>query len=272
MIDQPEICQRSLMTAPWRDPLAARLPGLQPVLPGDWLIRDDAFAAQMRLRDHLFTEHLTKVFAQTPDSLKAQRELFALVVREVRASGAYQDEGRHIVRPDGIAIDPTQPPPLIAAARLIQEDLAILAPGEGGHVLVAAAIAFPASWSLAEKMGRSLASIHEPVGRIAADMDDRIEALLRRLPADRIVQRSNALAYNDPGLHQPRPENEPRAFDPGGRAFIRVERQTLRRLPDSGAVVFTIHTTVTRFADLPETEQQQACAYLESIGAVAPPR
>ena len=242
------------------------------MLPGDWLIRDDAFAEQMRLRDRLFTEHTRKVFAQKPDSLRAQRELFSLIVREVRASGAYQDEGRHIVRPDGIAIDPTQPPPLIAAARLVQEDLAILAPDERGHVLVAAAIAFPASWSVAEKIGRTLASIHDPVGRIAEDMDDRIEALLRRLPVDRIVQRSNALAYTDPGLHQPRLEKEPRAFDPDDRAFIRVERQTLRRLPGSGAIAFTIHTSVVRFVALSDVEQERACAYLESIGAVSPRR
>lgn len=272
VIDQPQICQSALGTAPWRDPLTSRLPGLQPVLPGDWLIRDEAFGEQMRLRDHLLTEHPTQVLAHTPGSHGAQLELFSLIIRELRASGAYQDEGRHIVRPDGVAIDPAQPPPLMAAARLVQEDLAILADGESGHVLVAAAIAFPASWSLAEKMGRSLASIHQPVGRIAADMDDRIEALLQRLPADRIVQRSNALAYNDPGLHQPRREHEPRAFDPDNRAFIRVERQTLRRLPDSGAIAFTIHTTIVRFSALSSLDQEQACAYLETIGAVSPRR
>ena len=41
-----EICQSYLGVAPWMDPLAARLPGLQPVQPGEWLQRDDAFDGQ----------------------------------------------------------------------------------------------------------------------------------------------------------------------------------------------------------------------------------
>ena len=51
-----EICQSYLGVAPWMDPLAARLPGLQPVQPGEWLQRDDAFDGQMSYRDELLRE------------------------------------------------------------------------------------------------------------------------------------------------------------------------------------------------------------------------
>ena len=270
MIAQPLITQRALAARPWADPLTARLPGLHPVPKGDWLIRDDAFSAQMALRDKLFTAHKDEVFAQTPNSHPAQRELFALIVREVRASGAYQEEGTHLIRPDGIAIDAAQPPPLIAAARLIQEDLAILAPQNGAHVLIAAAIAFPASWTLSEKINRPMSAIHQPVTRIAPDMDQRIETILTRLPPERPVQRANALAYNDPALYQPRAETDARTYDPAAKTFIRVERQTLRRLPASDAIAFTIHTSIVHFADLAPDDAKNACAYLTSIGAAAP--
>lgn len=270
MTQQPIVLQNALTARPWDKQITARLPGLHPVNDGEWLIRDEAYADQMRLRDGLFTERRESVFAETAESQRVQRELFALILRDVRASGDFQDEGRHLVRPDGIAVDVSQPPPLIAAARLVQEDLAILAPGDGGHKLVAGAIAFPASWMLAEKMGRSLTSIHDPVKRIAPEMDGRIETLLSRLPPDRIVQRSNALAYNDPSLHQPRPETAPRSYDPAATTFIRVERQTLRRLPQSNAVAFTIHTSIVPFARLSDEDQTGACAYLESIGAPRP--
>jgi hypothetical protein len=36
------------------------------------------------------------------------------------------------------------------------------------------------------------------------------------------------------------------AAEAGARLHLRVERQTLRRLPETGAVVFTIRTHVTR--------------------------
>ena len=44
----------------------------------------------------------------------------------------------------------------------------------------------------------------------------------------------------------------PRAED---RRFMRSERQCLLRLPQSGAVVFTIHTYVVRLEDLTEAER-----------------
>ncbi len=270
MIEQPVITQRAFAARPWDDALSARLPGLHPVADGDWLVRDDAFSPQMALRDRLFANHRGEVFAETPSSHPAQRELFALVLREVRASGAYGEEGAHLIRPDGIAIDASQPPALVAVARLVQEDLAILVREGDAHVLAAAAIAFPASWTLSEKMGRPLSAIHQPVGRITAEMDRRIETLFDRLPPDRPVQRANALAYNDPSLHQPRPERAPRAYDPSAPSFIRVERQTLRRLPATNAIAFTIHTSLVPFASLAASEAKDVCGYLVSIGASPP--
>ena len=42
-------------------------------------------------------------------------------------------------------------------------------------------------------------------------------------------------------LHQPRLEHERRPFDPAGQVWVRVERQTLKRLTAT-ATVFGIHT------------------------------
>ena len=56
-----EICQSHLGVAPWMDPLAARLPGLQPVQPGEWLQRDDAFGGQMAYREALLADRRSEV-------------------------------------------------------------------------------------------------------------------------------------------------------------------------------------------------------------------
>jgi hypothetical protein len=42
--------------------------------------------------------------------------------------------------------------------------------------------------------------------------------------------------------------------------YLRVERQTLRRLPESGAVVFTIRTYVHRMLDVVDTAERREMA------------
>ena len=41
-----DILQEKLPFTPWSDPALARMPGMRPV-EGDWLIVDEAYAAQM---------------------------------------------------------------------------------------------------------------------------------------------------------------------------------------------------------------------------------
>ena len=45
-----EICQLHLPIRPWEDVRLTRLPGLQPIAPGKWLVQGDAYAAQMAQR------------------------------------------------------------------------------------------------------------------------------------------------------------------------------------------------------------------------------
>ena len=140
-------------------------------------------------------------------------------------------------------------PPLLAAARLVQEDLCLLRRGADGYVLVAAALCFPSSWSLADKIGRPMIAIHEHVPgyreRLAARIDRIFDSLRVELP----VWRVNWSIYPDADLHHPEPKQRPRNWfaetgDLISRAFVRVERQTLRRLPASGDILFTIKVLV----------------------------
>jgi hypothetical protein len=56
--------------------------------------------------------------------------------------------------------------------------------------------------------------------------------------------RANVLAYADPALHHPHPKR------PGPAAYVRSERQAIARLPETGAVVFSIHTSLVARAAL----------------------
>ena len=75
-----------------------------------------------------------------------------------------------------------------------------------------------------------------------------VERMLSAIRVEQPLGRANFLIYTDPELHQPRGEGIGKPIDPTAPRYIRVERQTFRRLPETLAVVFAIHTYV-----VPET-------------------
>ena len=171
------ICQDRLPFAPWLHPATRRLPGIQPLDMKEWLVRDEAFAAQMALRDRLIADRRQDVFAACEGSEDAAHEVLALVLS--RLGPGYTRKGSAVLRPDGVRVDLDADHPLVTAARLVQEDLCLLDQngGEGEHILTAAVLCFPASWHLDEKFGRPLTAIHDPVDSYTADMARRVQRL-----------------------------------------------------------------------------------------------
>ncbi|MGV6812432.1 MAG: heme-dependent oxidative N-demethylase family protein [Brevirhabdus sp.] len=220
-----------------------RLPGIQPAAPGDWLRVDDAYGAQMALREELLTTRSGDVLATCEGSETAQEELLELVLDELAALGFCRN-GDVITCPDGREVRLEAPLPTLG--RLVQEDFCILQKRGAEHVLTAAVLCFPASWSLAEKIGRPLVAIHDPVAPYDEAIAARVQRLFDAIRPGQVLWRANALFYHDAALHQPRraaaPDRERAPFAP----YIRSERQCLRRLPKTGAVVFSIHTVVVR--------------------------
>lgn len=247
-----EICQKVLPVKPWMQAKTRRLPGIQPVAKGEWLLRDDAYAAQMAYRDKLIARRRADVFQATPESLPMQEELLETVLSELDTAH------RNGQRPDGVQV-PLTGPPLLVAARLVQEDLLIMDMAAEPR-LVAGVLCFPASWSLTEKFGGGLMDVHGYVDEYTDEMAARVRRLFEAIRPEEPLWRANFLRYAEADLHQPRRvgENKP-APETGG--FVRVERQTLRKLPRTGAVVFAIHTYVIRWDQLDSAEQ---AAFIEA--------
>ncbi len=250
-----EICQQALPIKPWMEAKTRRLPGIQPVKAGEWLLRDDAFAAQMAYRDKLISTRLENVFRAAPESLPMQKELLALVLSEL--DSGYK-KGRAVTRPDGVSV-PLKGPPLLTAARLVQEDLLIMDMAAEPR-LTAAALCFPASWSLEEKFGAGLLAIHDYVDEYTEEMATRVRRMFDAIRPDQPLWRANFLRYAKADLHQPLRNGEDKPAPQKG-GFVRVERQTLRKLPRTGAVVFGIHTYVIRWDQLSSAEQS---AFIEA--------
>jgi hypothetical protein len=257
-----EILQAGLPAIPWLDLRLARLPGMLPLDPSEWLLADEAFAAQMAERDRLIAARPAEVHALLPGAAAAAGELLDRVLGLLPGLGHRVGEVE-VLRPDGVAVPIDRARPLLTLGRLVQEDLCLLEPGGAGeHVLTGAILCFPASWTLAEKLGRPLTRIHAPVPRYDEAIARRVQRLFDALHPDRPLWRMNHLRYAAPDLFQPRREGDPRPPTARPAPYLRAERQCLVRLPVSGAVVFSIHTYVVRTDDLPAA----ARAALEAAG------
>lgn len=133
--------------------------------------------------------------------------------------------------------------PLEVAARRVHEDLVVMEKRAGAWVMTAGVVCFPTRWSPADKIGRSMATIHEPVPRYG-DIAAAVDRLFDRLQPGRLAWRPNWSVVGDPSLRLDVNDRQaPAAMppDPATALHLRVERQTIRRLevtPD--ALVFTI--------------------------------
>jgi hypothetical protein len=236
---------------PWRMTM-----GLRPLDLDDWLWPGADRLEQMVEKDRLLAAHPDEVLGwlDGAPTTEACEELLDLVARSVGADPAWT---RH---------------PIDTAGRLVQEDLCVLEPSPAGYVLTAANVCFPSRWRLADKLGHPLRSIHAPVPAFAATIGAPTDATFARLRVDKPVWRLNWSLLDDPALFQPTGRRDiPGAPEHvGADVVLRVERQTLRRLPMTQAVVFTIRTIVATLDAAIGTDRQRATAMAATLRSMPP--
>lgn len=207
--------------------------GVRPVEPGQWLeISGDDVAEQVAAKARVLETQRASVLGVLPAAEPACIELRDLVRAQL---------------PEGwTASVPAGCHPLEEAARLVPEDFCVHLPDPdtGPLTLMAGCVCFPNRWSLLDKLGHPVTAIHEPVPRYDPQLARPVERLMARLPEGRILERHNWAVVESGELHAPLRTAE-RAREWSGvdsDPWLRIERTTLRRLPRTGAVVFTIRT------------------------------
>lgn len=222
---------------PWLDDLEMK-PGGPPVhsmgirrLSADqWLDVDHHRTAELAYKSHLLNADRDAVFAAMPGIEEESQELLDQIVANLAEHHGL------VVTPDASLH------PLDAAGRLIQEDLTILRETAEGTILIGGTVCFPSGWFLQEKLGLPVAAIHEPIPRYATELAAKVDRYFERLTVERPGWRRNWFVYDDPNLFQPAdPTNEVPA-DGVRRFYLRSERETMRRLPRTNVIVFTIRT------------------------------
>lgn len=176
--------------------------------------------------------------------------------------------------------DPTSLPlpPLDWLGRQMQEDLLLMAEDTArGTPLIAGQLCFGAGWCLDDKLGQSFLAIHDPVPIFAERIGRSADLLMQRLkpghPTARVgwSMTTSTTLNRAPAVMHGRRDAEP-DVDPtnaGERCYLRVERQTLSRLPATRGVLFTIHTYLTPLAvvisDDPQARAQRIAAVLRTM-------
>ena len=165
---------------------------------------------------------------------------------------------------------------LAGAARAAWEDMCLLMrrPDEEIYRLVGAAVAFPTDWHPADKFGRPLTALHAPIHGYEEQLATGVDRFMSKLKPGRIYGRCNWFVSPTPQLRwiaKGPPEEEfagVTAENAGETLYIRSERQTLRKLPESQAIVFTIGIYVTALGHLsPENVTRMA----ESLATIPEP-
>jgi dimethylamine monooxygenase subunit A len=259
-------------------PFALRM-GLQ-VLPAEqWIEIGADFSAQLAEKRKLLAARHDDVMQALPQARLASEEALKFLLDHLRR----YFPGRFALRTlRGIGIDgkwdfsQLSLHPLEHATSLVQEDFCILQAddktsddktSDDTYRLTAGAVCFPSNWRLSDKIGRALVDVHGPVPGYAEKLSGPVDRVFKNLAADTIMARANWLIHATPELFQAghrldaaaaaaiTPENA------GEKLWLRVERQTLRRLPQTGAVLFTIRTHVTQLRDaIRDTSSVQALA------------
>ncbi len=204
--------------------------------PEQWLQVDDAREADLVEKDRILATRFAESVAWVPGSEPAAAEVAGLVDADLARRG--------VRVPPETARSTDAPHPIERAARSVQEDLCVLERQPEGWVLTSAAVCFPTRWDLAEKIGTSMAAIHVPVPRYEADVGELVDRFFDRMRPGSIVWRPNWSLVTDPALRlevEHREAPAPLPADPGESLWLRMERQTLRRLVDNpDAICFTI--------------------------------
>jgi len=205
--------------------------GLRPLDESKWFEVDARRDSELVLKKKLVNEERDVVVAIRETGAAPSAELLGLVVENLATyhPGVPLDivEGEH---------------PIVQASLLVQEDLCVLVHDEKWR-LEAACVCFPSRWNLLSKLGATLDDIHAPLPGYDQELSRPTNAFFDRLKPERSFWRLNWTLLDDADLHQPSGRREGLESDPD-QWFFRIERQTVRKLPETRAAVFSIRTYV----------------------------
>lgn len=246
----------------------ARAPGISPLGTAPLIAVLDDFAWQMARRAALIRARPEIVHALLPEAEPAALELLDTIAETAGALPGFERNGRHWHRPDGITTEIDHAQPLLSLGTMVAEDFCLLSAAPGAQYrLIGAILCFPSRWLLSEKLDKPLTAIHDRVPEYDDTLARRVARLFETLRPGRALVRVNWLVHATPEPHLPLGLSDKLVAkaDPQGPLYLRTERQTLLRLPKSGAVAFGIKTSISALDSLTPEEKAALAHALQAL-------
>ena len=208
-------------------------PGLKPIPPETWLVPDTEAEAWLPEKRRIMRAHRDEVFA------------------DLGADAAVDEMAEAVFAAVSARPDQDWPTRLEAASSLVSDDLCLLLPdADGLWRLEAASLCAPTFWRLEDKIGEPLAGLHDPVPGANPGLVSRVSRMFDALRPGQVLERCNWTVQVSDARFTPSSAplkvlaadtDEDDALD---ALYLRVERQTISKLPGTGAVVFTIRIVI----------------------------
>lgn len=217
------------------------LMGLSPLRGGNWIETDNHLDRYQRHKLLYREQYGDRAYRSTASSTRAQQELKDLLINYLTTeqSDLYQLEGDSLQSPaGGFPLVKNSDEPLWDCSLWVADDLVLMEQFEDEYRLTAASLCSPSHWRLEEKFGHSLREIHDPIPGFHEALTPSIDRFFSHLRAEHPVARFNWSIQGYDSLSQ-RPEQE-MPIDKTCELYYRTERQSLVRLPQTGAIAFSI--------------------------------
>ena len=216
--------------------------GIRPLDMKQWMLPDADLSTFIPHKQSLTHSLPDEVRFSSAESRLAEAEFSARLRSHLVTDypRLYAEQGNSLVHvPTGSEWD-SSPACLAEASKWVAEDFCLLQArtiDSSEYVLTAASVCSPSNWVLKNKQFKNVTEIHSPVPGYDKILDTRVNRMMAALKPDKplfrfnwSLQRGNELFWRE----DLRSSSETEAL------HWRIERQTLVRLPLSGAIVFGI--------------------------------
>jgi len=228
-----------------------------------WLELENTYTSRIKQRKQLYTDHGEAVLQALPGTELACKELMEMALQFLCARYPHYfrlDASDRVFHNDILQTetDLVNTPPLHVLLENIPEDFAIMLRDDttGLYTFRAGIICSALGWNVSSKIGLPLHEIHAPIPDYREKMQFSMDRYFAKTPTDKPIQRGSWGLEIDQPLYMPpgHPHEVHRSTQASdlalSRCHLRVDWQTLRRLPLSGSVVFNFKALFTPVSDL----------------------
>ena len=249
---------------------------------GHFLIPDNKYmASDLDRKEKVLASFRDVRSVMEPSSLDAQQEVLELFTSYLPTRHA--DKYSYDPNSNSMTIHATNQThcldywndrPLELCARMVQEDLVLMRPSAEDETCCMAAATVVFSFNdVSQKLGTNTHFIHKPVPGYEKHLSKAVYRSLKSLKPEKPMWRNNWFMVSSDSMVDENNElnkEESQHDDIGNRFFIKVEYQTIRRLPKTGYLLFTIRNFTHPMASLKHVPPKAARTLAVSIRGMSP--